>query len=246
MSEGGRSEGSLLTVGGWFGKLFAMIITTIIRIRKRSVALALATALSLCCCDAFAGKQTHRNPPSECSGANSECGCPAQGDSVANSCIMVNIALGETTPWTGSMKCELKVFADENSPSVFTADSLYAVLGGYTFKRLGTVNLDDGVTPKEVVLSHPKGEPVHFVFEEGESVAKPDPGIHIQMDERLMMVDAEGWAVTKQHAEEYKGKKGGMSEYFDQVLKLPLPCPENLADAIKGYRDQTYRSPGAH
>ncbi|MBQ3099183.1 MAG: hypothetical protein IJC66_13600, partial [Kiritimatiellae bacterium] len=75
-------------------------------------------------------------------------------------------------------------------------DSLYAALGGYTSKRLGTKNLSDGVTPAEVVMSRPNGEPVSFVFSDGESVARPDPGVHVKMDERLMMVDAEGWAVT--------------------------------------------------
>ena len=103
------------------------------------------------------------------------------------------------------MPCALKVFADERSPAVFTAESLYAVLGGYTFKRLGPHNLPDGVTPAEVVMAHPQGEPVHFVFSDGESVmahpqgepvhfvfsdgesvARPDPGVHIRMDERLM------------------------------------------------------------
>ena len=47
-------------------------------------------------------------------------------------------------------------------------------------------------------MSHPNGEPVHFVFKEGEAIARPDPGVHIKMDERLMMVDAQGWATTKE------------------------------------------------
>ena len=43
-------------------------------------------------------------------------------------------------------------------------DSLYAALGGYTFKRLGTKNLSDGVTPAEVMMSRPNGEAISFVF----------------------------------------------------------------------------------
>ena len=139
---------------------------------------------------------TMRNPPSECTAPANKCGCPEK--KVTAKCIKATVDLGETTPWTGSLECALKIFADNTSPSIFTAHSLYAVLGGYTFKRLGMLNLNDGITPAEVVLSHPNGEPVHFVFKEGESIARPDPGVHIKMDERLMMVDAQGWATTKE------------------------------------------------
>ncbi|MGN0855508.1 MAG: hypothetical protein ACI4R9_08320 [Kiritimatiellia bacterium] len=67
---------------------------------------------------------------------------------------------------------------------------------GYTFKRLGNAVLSDGITPKEVVFSHPNGETIHFVFKDDESLGRPDPGFHIKMDERLQMVDAQGWACT--------------------------------------------------
>ena len=144
--------------------------------------------------DALAGPIANRNLPSACTGLAKKCDCNTEEISVK--CIKVNIDLGETTPWTGSLECALKIFADNDSPLIFTADSLYAVLGGYTFKKLGLRNLSDGVTPAEVIFSHDNGEPIHFVFTDGESVARPDPGIHIKMDERLMMVDAEGWAAT--------------------------------------------------
>jgi len=144
--------------------------------------------------DALAGPIANRNLPSACTGPAKKCGCNTEEISVK--CIKVNIDLGETTPWTGSLECALKIFADNDSPLIFTADSLYAVLGGYTFKKLGLRNLSDGVTPAEVIFSHDNGEPIHFVFTDGESVARPDPGIHVKMDERLMMVDAEGWAAT--------------------------------------------------
>ena len=144
--------------------------------------------------DALAGPIANRNLPSACTGPTKKCDCNTEEISVK--CIKVNIDLGETTPWTGSLECALKIFADNDSPLIFTADSLYAVLGGYTFKKLGLRNLSDGVTPAEVIFSHDNGEPIHFVFTDGESVARPDPGIHIKMDERLMMVDAEGWAAT--------------------------------------------------
>lgn len=153
-----------------------------------------AASIMLCYYDVWAGATQARNPP-ECDKNSEDCGCD-NGEEVTPACIKVNLALGDTTPWTRSMSCALKIFADSDSPNVFSQDSLYAVLGGYTFKRLGTKNLSDGVTPAEVVLAHPQGEPVHFVFKDGESMARPDPGVHIKMDERLQMVDAEGWATT--------------------------------------------------
>ena len=179
----------------------------------RFAALA-AVFLSLCPVGAFAAAETARNLPPECTADGNTCGCPTEGDDgdkdngtednnspndgdeENDECVKVRIGLGRSTPWTGSMSCSLKIFADNDSPMIFTADSLYAVLGGYTFKRLGTKNLSDGVTPAEVVMSRPNGEPIYFVFKAGESMARPDPGVHVKMDERLMMVDAEGWAVT--------------------------------------------------
>ena len=146
--------------------------------------------------NSFAASIANRNLPPECTPPANKCGC--QEKKVSAKCIKATVELGETTPWTGSLDCSLKIFADNTSPSIFTAESLYAVLGGYTFKRLGTLNLNDGITPAGVIMSHPNGEPVHFVFKEGESIARPDPGVHIKMDERLMMVDAQGWATTKE------------------------------------------------
>ena len=166
------------------------------RVRRRQAAwqrLCLAVAAAIAA-SALAGTALQRNMPGVCSQPKGECDC--QRKQVSANCIKVEIGLGETTPWTGSMPCALKVFADDDSPSVFTVESLYAVLGGYTFKRLGQRNMSDGATPAEVVFSHPRGEPVRFVFGEGESLGRPDPGVHVKMDERLMMVDAEGWAVT--------------------------------------------------
>jgi RHS repeat-associated protein len=156
-----------------------------------------ALALALLPAVLLGGATTHANPPSECNPANNTCGCHVGGDSGAdNGCIKAWLGLGVTTPWTGALECSLKVFADGDSPNVFSQDSLYAVLGGYTFKRLGQRTMPDGATPAEVVFSHPNGEPVHFVFANGESLGRPDPGVHVKMDERLQMVDAEGWATT--------------------------------------------------
>ena len=167
------------------------------------------------------GATTRTNPPSECQAARNSCGCPkkadegkkddgtgtysscraagsctADGPDVENGCIKIWLDLGRTTPWTGSMACSLKLFADDEASDIFYSESLYPSIGGYTFKRLGQKTMPDGRTPAEVVLNHPRGEPVHFTFRDGGSWGMPDPGVHVEMDERLMMVDAEGWATT--------------------------------------------------
>ena len=156
-------------------------------------AAVVAAFLSLCCDDALAGPDTRRNLP-KCDPKSEDCGCSCK--QVSADCIKVNIGLGETTPWTGAMSCALKIMADDDSPSIFTAESLHAVLGGYTFKRIGQKTMPDGVTPAEVLFSHPNGETVYFVFANGESLGRPDPGVHIKMDARLQMVDSEGWATA--------------------------------------------------
>ena len=172
------------------------MIECVQRLRLLKVITSLSFCIALLAPFAHGAALLQRNPP-ECDKSREDCGCD-NGAEVAAACIKVNLDLGETTPWTGSMPCALKIFADSDSPNVFSQLSLYAVLGGYTFKRLGPNNLSDGLTPAEVVLAHPNGEPVHFVFKDGESIARPDPGVHIKMDERLMMVDAQGWATTKE------------------------------------------------
>ena len=158
-----------------------------------------ATSILLLARPVFADGCLQRNMPgSPDSEASSPCGCPTAGkDSaeVKDDCIKIVLGVGETTPWTGSRDVALKVFADDESPMVFTPYSLYAICG-YTFKRIGNAVMADGSTPKEVVFSHPNGEPVKFVFAEGESLGRPDPGVHVPMDERLQMVDAEGWATA--------------------------------------------------
>ena len=163
----------------------------------KSISCVLAVSFSCCLTDGFADGCLQRNPPGSTEGeTKSPCGCSGNGGDdaeVSDDCIKVMLGMGRSTPWTGSQPLALKVFADDSSPMVFTPDSIYPIMG-YTFKRLGNAVLSDGVTAAEVVFSHPNGEPVHFVFKEGESLGRPDPGVHVPMDERLQMVDAQGWA----------------------------------------------------
>ena len=80
------------------------------------------------------GSKVNTNLPSECSAPPNTCGCQTgnddekkgdgtevevsqnDGDSVDNGCIMVWLGFGRTTPWTGSLGCSLKIFADDDSP----------------------------------------------------------------------------------------------------------------------------------
>ena len=115
---------------------------------KHPVLVLFAALLVLAAPSGFAGGCLQRNPPGSTEGdASSPCGCPAGGDSVGADCIMVNLEMGATTPWTGSRPLALKVFADSDSPLVFTPDSLYPIMG-YAFKRLGNaVMTGEGLTP---------------------------------------------------------------------------------------------------
>jgi hypothetical protein len=81
----------------------------------------------------FGGAKMLNNMPSECSRAQSACGCQEDdageskndgrktvlsdndGDGTANECIKVWLGLGRSTPWTGSVGCSLKIFADDDS-----------------------------------------------------------------------------------------------------------------------------------
>ena len=153
-----------------------------------------SVAVALVFSTAFAGSVRQRNLPPACDPQTKTCSICPTGE-VTTGCIKINLDMGVSTPWTGSIGASLRVFADDASPLVFTAESIHPVFG-YTFKRLGNRVLSDGVTAKDVVFSHPAGEPVTFTFEEGESLGRPDPGVHVPMNERLMMVDAQGWACT--------------------------------------------------
>ena len=66
---------------------------------------------------------------SECPGAaeTQSCACAdASHSSADNGCIKINLAMGLSTPWTGSRTAAIKVFSDDFAPSVFTPETLHA------------------------------------------------------------------------------------------------------------------------
>ena len=142
-------------------------------------------------------EEAQENLPEECSQPNPDCRCSADsstGKSAQTGCVFLTLGLGRTTPWTDARPLALKVFEMKASPMLFTPESLYVTLD-YAYKGVGNADLPDG-TPREVDFGLPEGEPLRFSFAPGESVAAPAPGISARRPERLMMVDAEGWAVT--------------------------------------------------
>lgn len=142
-------------------------------------------------------EEAQENLPEECSQPNPDCRCSAAsvtGKSAQTGCVFLTLGLGRTTPWTDARPLTLKVFEMKASPMLFTPESLYVTLD-YAYKGVGNADLPDG-TPREVDFGLPEGEPLRFSFAPGESVAAPAPGISARRPERLMMVDAEGWAVT--------------------------------------------------
>ena len=174
---------------------------------KKLTILSLVSAMAMSASLAAAGAESsgtepkkpadpQTNLPDKCEKEKQTCPCANGGDSVDDGCILIQLAAGDTTPWTGSRQAMLKVFADNESPMVFTTESIHAVLG-YTFKRIGNAVLSDGETPKEVVFSHPDGASIHFTFVNGDSTAKPSASPSKRSNERLMMVDAAGWATTR-------------------------------------------------
>ena len=174
---------------------------------KKLTILSLVSAMAMSASLAAAGAESsgtepkkpadpQTNLPDKCEKEKQTCPCANGGDSVECGCILIQLATGDTTPWTGSRQAMLKVFADNESPMVFTTESIHAVLG-YTFKRIGNAVLSDGETPKEVVFSHPDGASIHFTFVDGDSTAKPSASPSKRSNERLMMVDAAGWATTR-------------------------------------------------
>ena len=84
---------------------------------KKIASLAFCIALLSLVPFAYGAANLQNNPP-ECDKSSEDCGCE-NGAEVAAACIKVNLDLGETTPWTGSMQCALKIFADSDSPNVF-------------------------------------------------------------------------------------------------------------------------------
>ncbi|NLE42932.1 MAG: hypothetical protein GX615_14050, partial [Lentisphaerae bacterium] len=161
-----------------------------------SCSLPLATLLLL----AFAGNlhaddldpNALRNPPSDCDPEKQDCDCPPTESSVDNGCVQVTLALGRTSPLSDQRRVELKIFTASASPALSTPETLHVVMG-YTFQHLGPVTTP-GAAPSTVDFVRDNGGRIRFRFAAGSSLAIPDPGVHIDLPERVQMVDANGWA----------------------------------------------------
>ena len=117
------------------------------------------------------------------------------GSSVENGCVQVTIPLGRASVMSDSRGISLRIYTSTASPALFTPEELRVVMG-YSFNALGSDRTSKGV-PAAVLFNQAQGEPIRFVFGEGESLGIPDPGVHVELDERVQMVDAEGWATAE-------------------------------------------------
>ena len=159
----------------------------------------LATLLLL----AFAGNlhaddldpNAKRNPPPSCDPKKQDCDCPPTESSVDNGCVQVTLALGRTSPLSDQRRVELKIFTASASPALSTPETLHVVMG-YTFQHLGPVTTP-GAAPSTVDFVRDNGGRIRFRFAAGSSLAIPDPGVHIDLPERVQMVDANGWATLR-------------------------------------------------
>ena len=120
------------------------------------------------------------------------------GSSVENGCVQVTIPLGRASVMSDSRGISLRIYTSTASPALFTPEELRVVMG-YSFNALGSDRTSKGV-PAAVLFNQAQGEPIRFVFGEGESLGIPDPGVHVELDERVQMVDAEGWATAEDPA----------------------------------------------
>ena len=125
-----------------------------------------------------------------------DCECPPK--EIDQGCVKIKLDLGRTSVLSGRRPVSLRVYTNTASEAIFTPEELKVVMD-YTFDRFGSDRTKAGA-PGEVVFIQRTGQKIHFRFAEGESLGVPDPGVHKELNERLQMVDAEGWATAEEPA----------------------------------------------
>lgn len=137
-------------------------------------------------------------PPKEDPGEEpkDECECPPTV--VNHGCVKIKLDVGRTSVLSGRWPVSLRVYTNTASPGIFTPEELMVVME-YTFLRFGSDRTNKN-KPAEVVFVQRTGQEIHFRFANGESLGIPDPGLHKELNERLQMVDAEGWATCEDPA----------------------------------------------
>ena len=125
-----------------------------------------------------------------------DCECPPTV--VNHGCVKIKLDVGRTSVLSGRWPVSLRVYTNTASPGIFTPEELMVVME-YTFLRFGSDRTNKN-KPAEVVFVQRTGQEIHFRFANGESLGIPDPGLHKELNERLQMVDAEGWATCEDPA----------------------------------------------
>ena len=126
----------------------------------------------------------------ECSKEQSQYteGNPQQG------CVQMVVAMGR--PRYSALTDSISLQLNELEPTsrLYSPDG-FSVVAGYTISRV-TRDKNAGGVPKWVRIITMEGVPSEFVFEDGEVVGKPLPGMHQQAAARLAMVDVQGWSTA--------------------------------------------------
>lgn len=154
-----------------------------------------------------------------------ECACPdADSDGAANGCSWISMLMGAMRPSATLEPGVLMVNALEPYAGLSSPQGLSFILG-YGIYGL-SYELTSGSVPRYVTISDHQGIRTQFEFKNGESIADPIVYPGDESSVKLMMVDAEGWAVTNEPA--YYDLYPGNGEMFRMVASPLSPCYKQL------------------
>ena len=134
-----------------------------------------------------------------CAPSDDPCGCRAHvGGTPQNDCVHLNIDLGRTR--YSALTETIRLQFNELSPnSALYSPAGFRVVAGYAIRSVSRDKNPDGA-PQFVTLTSPAGVSLSFKFGSDASVAKPVSPLGSQVDDRLAMVDAQGWATASDPA----------------------------------------------
>ena len=115
-----------------------------------------------------------------------------------NNCVELNISLGRSRYSTLSESVMLQL--NERTPnSALYSPSGFKVVAGFAIYSVSRETNASGI-PKYVSVTHPSGVIVDFAFADNESVGVPRVALDDSANDRLAMVDAQGWATASDPA----------------------------------------------
>ena len=130
-----------------------------------------------------------------CAASTTKCECSKDlSQQPQDGCVQMVVEMGR--PRYSALTDAIALQLNELEPTsrLYSPDG-FCVVAGYTVSRV-TREKNAGGVPKWVRIITKEGVPSEFVFEDGDSVGRPLPGMHEQATARLAMVDAQGWATA--------------------------------------------------